>query len=154
MLRFSAAASAAAAAVAALFLDIPQLRQLAVRGLHELLQPVLKVGGLLRGLADKAHGAGTAALAGGPSASAEPLLSSTLAGGARGRRRHLLDGQVDPSCLVNADDLDLDLLSLLQVIRNLSDAIQHKDDPETLERVAREKGYVKQNEVLFFDVAN
>ena len=90
MLRFSAAASAAAAAVAALFLDIPQLRQLAVRGLHELLQPVLKVGGLLRGLADKAHGAGTAALAGGPSASAEPLLSSTLAGGARGRRRHLL----------------------------------------------------------------
>ena len=38
--------------------------------------------------------------------------------------------------------------------QELSDAIQHKDDPETLERVAREKGYVKQNEVLFFDVAN
>ena len=38
--------------------------------------------------------------------------------------------------------------------QELSDAIHHKDDPETLERVAREKGYVKQNEVLFFDVAN
>ena len=38
--------------------------------------------------------------------------------------------------------------------QELTDAIQHKDDPETLERVAREKGYVKQNEVLFFDVAN
>ena len=38
--------------------------------------------------------------------------------------------------------------------QELSDAIQHKDDPETLERAAREKGYVKQNEVLFFDVAN
>lgn len=38
--------------------------------------------------------------------------------------------------------------------QELADAIQNKDDPETLERVAREKGYVKQNEVLFFDVAN
>ena len=38
--------------------------------------------------------------------------------------------------------------------QELADAIEHSDDPEMLERVAREKGYVKQNEVLFFDVAN
>ena len=37
--------------------------------------------------------------------------------------------------------------------QELADAIEHSDDPEMLERVAREKGYVKQNEVLFFDVA-
>ena len=38
--------------------------------------------------------------------------------------------------------------------QELADAIENSDDPEMLERVAREKGYVKQNEVLFFDVAN
>ena len=38
--------------------------------------------------------------------------------------------------------------------QELADAIEHSDDTEMLERVAREKGYVKQNEVLFFDVAN
>lgn len=38
--------------------------------------------------------------------------------------------------------------------QELADAIEHSDDPEMLERVAREKGYVKQNELLFFDVAN
>ena len=38
--------------------------------------------------------------------------------------------------------------------QQLQEAIENSDDPDTLERVAREKGYVKQNEVLFFDVAN
>ena len=38
--------------------------------------------------------------------------------------------------------------------QELADAIEHSDDPEMLEQMAREKGYVKQNEVLFFDVAN
>ena len=38
--------------------------------------------------------------------------------------------------------------------QQLQEAIDNSDDPDTLERVAREKGYVKQNEVLFFDVAN
>lgn len=38
--------------------------------------------------------------------------------------------------------------------QELADAIEHSDDPEMLERVAREKGYVKQNELLFYDVAN
>ena len=38
--------------------------------------------------------------------------------------------------------------------QELADAIENSDDPEVLERVAREKGYVKQNELLFYDVAN
>ena len=32
-------------------------------------------------------------------------------------------------------------------------AIENSDDPETLERVAREKGYVKQGETLYVDIA-
>ena len=38
--------------------------------------------------------------------------------------------------------------------QELADAIEHSDDPEMLEQVAREKGYVKNNEILYFDVAN
>lgn len=38
--------------------------------------------------------------------------------------------------------------------QELADAIEHSDDPEMLEQVARDKGYVKQDEILFFDVAN
>lgn len=38
--------------------------------------------------------------------------------------------------------------------QELADAIENSDDPEMLERVAREKGYVKQDEILFYDVAN
>lgn len=38
--------------------------------------------------------------------------------------------------------------------QELAEAIEHSDDPEMLERVAREKGYVKQDEILYFDVAN
>ena len=37
--------------------------------------------------------------------------------------------------------------------QQLQDAIDNSDDPETLERVAREKGYVKQGETLYIDVA-
>ena len=38
--------------------------------------------------------------------------------------------------------------------RRLADAIANSDDPEMLEQVARERGYVKQNKTLFIDVAN
>ena len=38
--------------------------------------------------------------------------------------------------------------------QKLADAIANSDDPEMLEQVARERGYVKQNETLFIDVAN
>ena len=43
------------------------------------------------------------------------------AGGTLGGRGDLLDRQVDAVGLVNADDLDLDLLSLLQMLRDLAD---------------------------------
>lgn len=36
----------------------------------------------------------------------------------------------------------------------LADAIENKDDPDVLESVARDKGYVKAGERLFIDVAN
>lgn len=38
--------------------------------------------------------------------------------------------------------------------KELSEAIDNKDDPDMLERVAREKGYVKQGETLYVDVAD
>lgn len=37
--------------------------------------------------------------------------------------------------------------------QELRDAIENSDDPDTLERVAREKGYVKQGDTLYIDVA-
>ena len=43
------------------------------------------------------------------------------AGGTLGGRGDLLDRQVNAVGLVNADDLDLDLLSLLQMLRDLAD---------------------------------
>ena len=36
----------------------------------------------------------------------------------------------------------------------LSDAIADSDDPATMEQVARDKGYVQQDETLYIDVAN
>lgn len=43
-----------------------------------------------------------------------------------------------------------------QQIKNqeLADAIEHSDDPEMLEQVARDKGFVKAGEELYIDVAN
>lgn len=38
--------------------------------------------------------------------------------------------------------------------QKLADAIENSNDPEMLEQVARDKGYVKQGEILYFDVAN
>ena len=38
--------------------------------------------------------------------------------------------------------------------QKLSDAIANSDDPEMLEQVARDRGYVQENEILFIDVAN
>ena len=36
----------------------------------------------------------------------------------------------------------------------LAYAVDHKDDPEVLEQVARDKGFVKAGEKLFVDIAN
>ena len=38
--------------------------------------------------------------------------------------------------------------------QRLADAVEHSDDPAVMEQVAREKGFVKQGEVLYIDVAN
>ena len=38
--------------------------------------------------------------------------------------------------------------------QRLADAVENSDDPAMMEQVAREKGYVKQGEVLYIDVAN
>ena len=38
--------------------------------------------------------------------------------------------------------------------KRLEDAIANSDDPEMLEQVARDRGYVEENETLFIDVAN
>ena len=38
--------------------------------------------------------------------------------------------------------------------QRLADAIENSDDPAMMEQVAREKGYVKQGEILYIDVAN
>jgi len=43
-----------------------------------------------------------------------------------------------------------------QQVKNqkLADAIANSDDPAMLEQVARDKGFVKQNEELYIDIAN
>ena len=38
--------------------------------------------------------------------------------------------------------------------QELSQAIENSADPEVLEQVARDKGFVKRDEVLYIDVAN
>jgi len=38
--------------------------------------------------------------------------------------------------------------------QRLEDAIANSDDPEMLEQVARDRGYVERDETLFIDVAN
>ena len=38
--------------------------------------------------------------------------------------------------------------------QKLADAIKNSDDPEMLEQVARDRGYVQEHEILFIDVAN
>lgn len=54
------------------------------------------------------------------------------------QQRQILSQQVEQQRLAN---------------QQLQEAIENSDDPETLERVAREKGYVKQGETLYSDVA-
>ncbi len=36
----------------------------------------------------------------------------------------------------------------------LAEAVENSDDPDTLEKVARDKGYVKKDEILIYDVAS
>jgi len=52
------------------------------------------------------------------------------------------------------DDLARQVTSQQLENQKLADAIANKDDPEMMERVARDRGYVEEGETLFIDVAN
>ena len=52
------------------------------------------------------------------------------------------------------DDLSRQVTDQRLENKKLADAIANSDDPEMLERVARDRGYVEQRETLFIDVAN
>ena len=52
------------------------------------------------------------------------------------------------------DSLSRQVLDQRLENQQLSDAIDHSDDPDMLEQVARDKGFVKQGEDLYIDVAN
>ncbi len=52
------------------------------------------------------------------------------------------------------DELARQVVSQQLENQRLADAIANKDDPEMMERVARDRGYVEENETLFIDVAN
>ena len=52
------------------------------------------------------------------------------------------------------DGLTRQVTSQRQKNQELAEAIANSDDPETLERAARERGYVYTGETLFIDVAN
>lgn len=52
------------------------------------------------------------------------------------------------------DQLSGQVTSLRLSNERLRDAIENKDDPEVIESVARDKGYVKPGETLYIDVAN
>ena len=52
------------------------------------------------------------------------------------------------------DALARQVTSQLLENRKLEDAIANSDDPEMLEQVARDRGYVEENETLFIDIAN
>lgn len=52
------------------------------------------------------------------------------------------------------DDLSRQVTDQRLENKKLEDAIANSDDPEMLEQVARDRGYVEENETLFIDVAN
>lgn len=58
------------------------------------------------------------------------------------------------SYLEKKGELAGEVAQLRQANAQLADALEHKDDPDVLESVAREKGYVKSGERLFIDIAN
>ncbi len=56
--------------------------------------------------------------------------------------------------LEEKNELSSQVEQLAQENTQLADAIENKDDPDVLEAVARDKGFVKAGEKLFVDVAN
>lgn len=58
------------------------------------------------------------------------------------------------SNLEEKDALSSQVEQLAQENTQLADAIENRDDPDVLEAVARDKGFVKAGEKLFVDVAS
>ncbi len=52
------------------------------------------------------------------------------------------------------DDLDRQVTAQIQENTELADALANSDDPEVLERAARDKGFVREGERIMVDVAN
>ena len=52
------------------------------------------------------------------------------------------------------DDLDRQVTAQIQENTKLADALANSDDPEVLERAARDKGFVREGERIMVDVAN
>ena len=52
------------------------------------------------------------------------------------------------------DDLSRQVTDQRLENKKLEDAIANSDDPEMLEQVARDRGYVEKDEIVFIDVAN
>ena len=52
------------------------------------------------------------------------------------------------------DDLARQVSDQRLANKKLEDAIANSDDPEMLEQVARDRGYVEKDEIVFIDVAN
>ena len=106
-----------------------ELRKLAVRIGHELLELILKVHGALGLDGTGIEGGGTVAgRRSGGSVVLEAALTAFNAipalvivlGTGRGRRG-LLDGEIDALAVIDTDDLDLDLLSFLKVVVDVID---------------------------------
>lgn len=64
-----------------------------------------------------------------------------------------LRGQIQ-TAQVQRDTLARQVSDQRQENQELEAAIENSDDPEMLEQVAREKGHVKQDEIVYIDVAN
>ena len=64
-----------------------------------------------------------------------------------------LRGQIQPA-QVQRDTLARQVSDQRLENQELEAAIENSDDPEMLEQVAREKGHVKQDEIVYIDVAN
>ena len=113
--------AAAATAVSALLLQIAQLeRRLLSEACINCPQTVLKVRGLLGRSGTRHISAGTGRVGTGP-ALAGRSASLRSPGGTLRRIIYLFNGEIDSVGLVNANDFNLDLLSLLQVIADLID---------------------------------
>lgn len=51
------------------------------------------------------------------------------------------------------DQLILEVQAMEEANAKMENALEYKDDPEMLERVAREKGYIMVGETIFMDIA-